>query len=848
MNQKDVLNIVRFSVTDEIGNSKTDWDQAFIFYADGSVKLVSVDEALDISENSKVAIRETTSEEVTNNFQKFRKIPNYVSDEEANSFFEHYDEWVANRDKPFNQENEGTEVIETISDNNSSQENKKKDKKTRFSKWKAKRQEKKAKKMARKNEKKVYSNESGIGRFVKILTSPFTDFKNHLAASKIYLNDKKAEKKAIKAEKAKKDEKNSEKNTKSRRSLSKRVGACFTALMMAIGFTACTPKKNENQDITTSTLNTTVVPGSVADDFLTTVHASDISNDNLSTLSFEQLLEKTKSEVQKKEMSKVGSYLDYFNGTFADKYVEATHPNIRATLTWGEVNALNLAYNDFTKEEIRAIFNGYEVNSYDFTAYYKEATLQLMGAFVLETREQPVSLDSLLNTEEGKAFYQKYNELFLKCKEANGDAKVAAVNALYQEAYKDFPITEEVREVGISHLESRDDIESYKLAVTPIFAASEMMFQNLAIDHTFSDKVINYFNDLGLCEYAQGKYDRAEQITLAAYEDEANPTFQQFMDAKITELKNKNIYFVSDANRDLSQLDLFQKNVNGSFDLNASATVSANTDTQFQSTQKVSYQNQSSSTSYRTETSKVVTTDRNQAVSLAGEEAVKNAEDAVNQQIEKENQVSKEQGLAQAEQNRQDMQAEADKHAEEIRDEIEQDKQDFQDNLDQINNQINQNNSNQDSSDDQKVNIEDFGHGTQLNPGVTDEADNVDDSYKDFTTDGSGADVGLPDPNETGKEFDSQQPDYNNQPSSTVGVTVEEPSVGTTSNGDVFVEYEEKTAETPVQSNVVTEKVTPTPQPTTETATNEEIANAIVEEMANNTSTEEENAFVYTKK
>ena len=67
MNQKDVLNIVRFSVTDEIGNSKTDWDQAFIFYADGSVKLVSVDEALDISKNSKVAIRETTSEEVTNN-------------------------------------------------------------------------------------------------------------------------------------------------------------------------------------------------------------------------------------------------------------------------------------------------------------------------------------------------------------------------------------------------------------------------------------------------------------------------------------------------------------------------------------------------------------------------------------------------------------------------------------------------------------------------------------------------------------------------------------------------------------------------------------------------------------
>ena len=60
----------------------------------------------------------------------------------------------------------------------------------------------------------------------------------------------------------------------------------------------------------------------------------------------------------------------------------------------------------FTTEEIRAIFNGYEVDSAEFTNSYKEATLQLMGAFVLETRDMPVDLSQLLNTQEGQEFYQ----------------------------------------------------------------------------------------------------------------------------------------------------------------------------------------------------------------------------------------------------------------------------------------------------------------------------------------------------------------------------------------------------------------------------------------------------------
>ena len=102
--------------------------------------------------------------------------------------------------------------------------------------------------------------------------------------------------------------------------------------------------------------------------------------------------------------------------------------------------------------------------------------------------------------------------MFLRCKETTGQDQIDAVNAFYQELHNDFPINADQREVGISHAETRDDIEAYKLSVTPMVAAAEMMFQNLDIDHTLSDQAIAYFNDLGLCNFAQGSFDKAETI------------------------------------------------------------------------------------------------------------------------------------------------------------------------------------------------------------------------------------------------------------------------------------------------------------------------------------------------
>ena len=41
--------------------------------------------------------------------------------------------------------------------------------------------------------------------------------------------------------------------------------------------------------------------------------------------------------------------------------------------------ALNLAYNDYSPEEISAMFNGAEIDATEFSNAYKNGTLQLMG-------------------------------------------------------------------------------------------------------------------------------------------------------------------------------------------------------------------------------------------------------------------------------------------------------------------------------------------------------------------------------------------------------------------------------------------------------------------------------------
>ena len=434
------------------------------------------------------------------------------------------------------------------------------------------------------------------------------------------------------------------------------------------------------------------------------------------------LLEKSTNADQKATMTHQGQSLDVFNRDFANAFIEAGK-DVKASLTWDEMMALNLAYNTYNKDQIRIMFNGAEVDSKVMSDAYRNATLQLMGAYVISTRENPVNSSAFLTNPEQQAFVEKYNNLFLTMKETTGDEQVAAINAFYAELHKDFPITEKVREEGISHADARASVEPYMAAVTPMVMASEIMFQNVSgTDQTLSDKAIKYFNDIGLCNLVDEQFERAETITLTAETDDKQPLYTEFRNAKIVELIYEGNYPTDDAHRDLSQLAEFQRWVNGHFEIvdgvNTGVIITNSTTTPTETT---------------------VTSSRQEAVDKAGEQAVTDAENKVDADLASQNEAA-----------RKEAEAEAAKKSEAAKKEAEDDAADMQNQINDANNTINNGGT---------VNEDDFGdHDVDFNEEFEDGNGNLDDSVEDITTDGTGAktEEDLPDPNQTGAIFDGQ--------------------------------------------------------------------------------------------
>ena len=505
------------------------------------------------------------------------------------------------------------------------------------------------------------------------------------------------------------------------------------------------------------------------------------------TTSFAGMLKLSKSETQQKVMTNISATLNNFNIKFANAFVEKGK-DIKAALSWDEVISMALVYNDYKKADLIEIFNGAELNATELSDAYKTATLQLMGAHVLETRENQVDISTLLGSDEAKAFYKKYHDLFLACKEATGKTKVEKVNAFYQELYKDFPITEKVREEGIAHSDPRNSIESYKFSIIPMVSASEILFQNLETDKTLQDKAVAYLNDIGVCNRANDIIEKAALVSLMTPKNNEYIDYDLLKEKRIEELKENKAYVIDDAHRDISQLDRFKKQVNVAFAYNGKNFTGT-----IVSTKTV--------TEYYTKTTTETTTDRNHAIDVVGLEKVKEAEAKADETVTKENEQARQDAEKKADEEAKRQQEKADQERKEQEEQIKQDEKDFQDKVDK---------ANEDIKNGETVNEKDFGdHDVNFDDKHSDSNGDLNDSVKDITTDPTGdmTDQPLPDPNaeETTKTSDA--------------TTSTKKSPATDQN---VYEYEEPY-----------------------TMTNEEKAEAIVEAMANAPTTEKAKVYTY---
>ena len=555
----------------------------------------------------------------------------------------------------------------------------------------------------------------------------------------------------------------------------KGIVVCATALAVGLGLYSCTDRRTlqgrmNNSNLSSVSDNNDNNKGllglfrrnkaQVYDSTNNTYNNSPLlrdSNDYYDNYTYEQLQEVTLREFQKEAMKNLHDALYGYNDTFASAHLEPGK-DIRAALKFDEVVALQTAYNDYSLKQIRAYFNGAEINAKDLSRAYREAVLQLMGAHVIETKEHPVDMSMLIDSQEGKDFYNKYHRVFLDAKTLEGDAQLAKVKEFYDMLRADFKLDKKTRTTGISHSELYDDLKPYMMSVVPMVAAGEIMWNGLRVDYTLNDEETEIFNNIGLCNYADSIFRRIEEALMCAEECDKNPLYEQYRNAMIKDLKERGIYYIDDAHRDLSQLDAFQELVNKrrkKYGYYSGYWVTT-------TTREVIDVRTETETTYREEETRTE------------KEITEEAKAEIDKAIEEENRIAKEQGEAEAKKVAEELQRQEDEKAAKIEEEIKQDEQDLQDKIEDANTQIENNNKDQDTTNDTPVNESDFGdHNVDFFDEFSDDNGNLDNSVENITTDPTGyvADKPLPDPNETGAVFDSNAPAY------TEPTTVDEPVV-----------------------------------------------------------------------
>jgi len=422
---------------------------------------------------------------------------------------------------------------------------------------------------------------------------------------------------------------------------------------------------------------------------------TDNNQEKFTNLSYQDLLQRSQSAYQKREMTKVGQFLDIFNIDFANRHKE-NNKNIKASLTWDEVLALNLTYNNYTKEQIEDIFNGENENSNSldlkkFTEAYKQSIVELTKAFVIEDQEVKIDLDNLINEPEGKAFYAKYHRLFEKCKKTTGKTQIDNVNDFYKELAKDFPIDK-------NNNISIENIESYKLSILPMVSASEILFQNLEIDNTLSKEAITYFNNLDLNNYVNNKFSEYEAIILVSKSNKKSPYYNLFKEQKILELEAKNQYYIDNEIRDLSKLTVFNDILSKNNPYSEAYMKNQETELEHNTT------NQQSSS-------------KNNIEYLQQE---------IDNIINKENEQEKASAEKKAQEKEKELQNKENDKKEKLKQEVKKENDKTKDTINKINEKIN---------DDKTVDEKDYEEVIIIDDEYTDDDKNLDDCVIDITTD-----------------------------------------------------------------------------------------------------------------
>ena len=254
---------------------------------------------------------------------------------------------------------------------------------------------------------------------------------------------------------------------------------------------------------------------------------------NLSTLSN---LSNTATNAQKNHMLNMSLYLTIYNGSFANKTEDSNH---RAALRWDEVAALKLAYNNYTDDELKEIFNGQKLDHDTLYKDFNKASKQLVKAFKVDDRKYPVSLDVIIDSKSGKNKYYKINKYFENAKKSTGVEKEKNIKKFYKAAYK-----------AMLNDNKKVEYNNIQLFIKPMVNAADKLFNKEEKPKRLAKKVNKYYNSDKLANNLINRYSKVEQTLAKTKVNNNIPLYSQFRHAKIRELKDNHWYNISDRNID----------------------------------------------------------------------------------------------------------------------------------------------------------------------------------------------------------------------------------------------------------------------------------------------------------
>lgn len=227
-------------------------------------------------------------------------------------------------------------------------------------------------------------------------------------------------------------------------------------------------------------------------------------NDSRTTY-FDSLLNKLEEGPKKTAIQLVHGSTKSFNDTLSGNIMKEGEDK-RLAHSWEENMASYLAFNQFTDEELFQIFDTYKINATDLYDQLKLSNMKEMLYYARATESS--GRDYLIQSEEGKTFFRSYEDLVLEYNRATTkEEKTEIAKEFFAKVRNDFPITSEDK-VGFIHTEKA--YEDYHYAVTPMISAMEIMNRNLGVSLT--NQEIEYFNELGMCNFAEEKFEDYEDM------------------------------------------------------------------------------------------------------------------------------------------------------------------------------------------------------------------------------------------------------------------------------------------------------------------------------------------------